>query len=186
MLDELFGCLTTWLAPILCFTSEEAYLARFPQAKDSVHLRTFPEMPAEWRDDALAAKWQAIWKIRQVVTGALEVERREKRIGSSLEAAPVIHVTDKALFEVAKGEDWAEIAITSAATLTSTKAPDSAFRLDEVAGVAVVPELATGKKCARSWKISPDVGTDKDFPDLSPRDAAAVREFDAQRGGAAA
>ena len=123
VLDELFGCLTTWLAPILCFTSEEAYLARFPQAKDSVHLRTFPEMPAEWRDDALAAKWQAIWKIRQVVTGALEVERREKRIGSSLEAAPVIHVTDKALFEVAKGEDWAEIAITSAATLTSTKAP---------------------------------------------------------------
>jgi isoleucyl-tRNA synthetase len=186
VLDELFSCLTTWLAPILCFTSEEAYLARFPQAKDSVHLRTFPEMPAEWRDDALAARWQVIWKIRQVVTGALEVERREKRIGSSLEAAPVIHVTDKTLFEVAKGEDWAEIAITSAARLTSTKAPDSAFRLDEVAGVAVVPELATGKKCARSWKISPDVGTDKDFPDLSPRDAAAVREFDAQRGGAAA
>ena len=182
VLDALFSTLTTWLAPILCFTSEEAYLSRFPEAKDSVHLKTFPETPAEWRDDALASKWQAIWKIRQVVTGALEVERREKRIGSSLEAAPVMHVTDKALFEVAKGEDWAEIAITSAATLKSSKAPDGAFRLDEVADVAVVPELATGRKCARSWKISPEVGVDKDFPDLTPRDAAAVREFDAQRG----
>jgi isoleucyl-tRNA synthetase len=183
VLDDLFGCLTTWLAPILCFTSEEAYLARFPETKDSVHLKTFPEMPAEWRDDALAAKWQTIWKIRQVVTGALEVERREKRIGSSLEAAPVIHVTDKALFAVAQDEDWAEIAITSAATLKSTKAADGAFQLDEVAGVAVVPERATGKKCARSWKISPEVGSDAAFPDLTPRDAAAVREFDAQRGG---
>ena len=182
VLDQLFGSLTTWLAPILCFTSEEAYLSRVPEAQDSVHLKTFPAIPAEWRDDALAAEWQAIWKIRQVVTGALEVERREKRIGSSLEAAPVIHVTDKALFEVASGEDWAEIAITSAATLTSAKAPESAFRLDEVAGVAVVPELATGRKCARSWKISPDVGSDKEFPDLTPRDAAAVREFDARSG----
>ncbi len=179
VLDELFGCLTTWLAPILCFTSEEAHLARFPDAKDSVHLKTFPDIPAQWRDDALATKWQAIWKIRHVVTGALEVERRDKRIGSSLEAAPVIHVTDKALFETAKGEDWAEIAITSAATLKASKAPESAFRLDEVPGVAVVPELATGKKCARSWKISEEVGADKDFPDLTPRDAAAVREFDA-------
>ena len=79
MLDELFGCLTTWLAPILCFTSEEAFLARFPDAKELVHLRTFPAISADWRDDS-SAKWQAIWKIRHVVTGALEVERREKRI----------------------------------------------------------------------------------------------------------
>ena len=86
-----------------------------------------------------------------------------------------------AVSTIAKGEDWAEIAITSAATLKSAKAPESAFRLDEVAGVAVVPALAKGKKCARSWKISADVGADKEFPDLSPRDAAAVREFDARR-----
>ncbi|WP_088344016.1 MULTISPECIES: isoleucine--tRNA ligase [Rhodomicrobium] len=184
VLNELFTCLTTWLAPILCFTSEEAYLARFPEAKDSVHLKTFPAIPAEWRDEALAEKWQAIWKIRQAVTGALEVERREKRIGSSLEAAPTIYIADEALFALAKGEDWAEIAITSAAALVSGKPPAGAFTLDEVAGVAVVPGLAEGRKCARSWKISPEVGSDPEFPDLSPRDAAAVREFDASRGAA--
>jgi isoleucyl-tRNA synthetase len=184
VLDELFGCLTTWLAPILCFTSEEAYLARFPSAKDSVHVKTFPDIPDEWRDEALAEKWHTIWKIRQVVTGALEVERREKRIGSSLEAAPEIYIEAKPLFAAAEGEDWAEIAITSAATLKSAKAPAGAFTLDEVPGVAVVPGLAKGKKCARSWKILPEVGSDKDFPDLTPRDAAAVREFDAMHNPA--
>jgi isoleucyl-tRNA synthetase len=178
VLDTLFECLTVWLSPILCFTTEEALLARDPETKASVHLKTFPEIPAEWRNDALAEKWQRIWDVRSVVTGALEVERREKRIGSSLEAAPVIAIADKTLYGAVKDEDWAEIAITSAATLKSGKAPDGAFTLDEVPGVAVVPALAEGRKCARSWKVLSEVGSDKEFPDLSPRDAAAVREFD--------
>jgi isoleucyl-tRNA synthetase len=178
VLDTLFECLTVWLSPILCFTTEEALLARDPETRTSVHLKTFPEIPAEWRNDALAEKWQRIWDVRSVVTGALEVERREKRIGSSLEAAPVIAIADKTLFAAVKDEDWAEIAITSAATLKSGKAPDGAFTLDEVPGVAVVPALAEGRKCARSWKVLSEVGSDKEFPDLSPRDAAAVREFD--------
>jgi isoleucyl-tRNA synthetase len=118
--------------------------------------------------------------VRSVVTGALEIERREKRIGSSLEAAPVITIADEALYAAVKDEDWAEIAITSAATLTSGKAPEGAFTLDEVPGVAVTPALAEGRKCARSWKVLPEVGSDPEFPDLSPRDAAAVREFDAR------
>jgi isoleucyl-tRNA synthetase len=178
VLDTLFECLTVWLSPILCFTTEEVLLSRDPETKESVHLKTFPAIPAEWRDKALAEKWERIWQVRGVVTGALEVERREKRIGSSLEAAPVIHITDKALYGAVKDEDWAEIAITSAATLTSGKAPESAFTLDDAPGVAVVPGLAEGRKCARSWKVLIEVGSDKEFPDLSPRDAAAVREFD--------
>jgi isoleucyl-tRNA synthetase len=183
VLDELFSRLTVWLAPILCFTTEEALLARDPETKTSVHLQTFPAVPAEWRNEALAAKWRTIWEVRGVVTGALEVERREKRIGSSLEAAPIIHVADKKLYAAVKDEDWAEIAITSAATLKSGKAPEGAFTLDETPGVAVVPGLAVGRKCARSWKVLPEVGADPEFPDLSPRDAAAVREFDALAAG---
>jgi isoleucyl-tRNA synthetase len=179
VLDEIFSCLTVWLAPILTFTMEEVYLSRLSDAKDSVHLKVFPDIPAEWKADNLAEKWLKIWDIRQVVTGALEIERREKRIGSSLEAAPAIHITDKALYALARHEDWAEIAITSDASVKSSKAPEGAFALTEVPGVAVVPGLAAGRKCARSWKISPDVGKDKEFPDLTPRDAAAVREFDA-------
>jgi len=177
VLDTLFECLTVWLSPILCFTTEEALLARDPDTTESVHLKMFPEVPAEWRNDALAQKWQRIWDVRGVVTGALEVERREKRIGSSLEAAPVIAIADEALFAAVQAEDWAEIAITSAATLTFGAAPGGAFTLADVPGVAVMPGLAEGRKCARSWKVLPEVGSDAEFPDLSLRDAAAVREF---------
>jgi len=182
VMEEAFSCLTAWLAPIMCFTMEEAWLARFPSETDSVHLRLFPDLPAAWRDEALAGKWDRIRKVRRVVTGALEVERREKRIGSSLEASPDIYVADKDLLAALDGVDLAEIAITSGAQLLNKKPPADAFTIDEIAGVGVVPKVAEGKKCARSWKFSKDVGSDPDFPELSPRDAAAVRELDA--GGA--
>ncbi len=181
VLNTLFECLTAWLAPILCFTAEEAWIERYGDARNrSVHLGAFPEIPAAWRNEALGAKWDKIWTVRRVVTGALEVERREKRIGASLEAAPEIYIGNKVLAAAAKSVDWAEIAITSNAVIKSGKVPANAFALDEVEGVAVVPKLASGKKCARSWRFSNDVGADPAYPDLSSRDAAAVREFDAR------
>lgn len=181
VLDELFSCLIAWLAPMLCFTAEEVWLARNPSDNDSIHLRTFPDVPNLWRDDALAEKWQKVRKVRRVITGALEVERREKRIGSSLEAAPIVHITDKTLHGALDGLDLADIAITSAIDVTSSELPISAFRLDDVSGVGVVVAAAQGYRCARSWKISPEVGRDPQFPELSPRDAEAVRQYDARR-----
>src|SRR5690606_39395195 len=111
-----------------------------------------------------------------------EIERREKRIGSSLEAAPIVHVTDGAYVEAMEGVDLAEIAITSQASLVTDEAPSDAFRLDEVPGIAVVPAPAAGRRCARSWKILPEVGSDPDYPDLTRRDADAVRRYDARAG----
>ncbi|MBI1262043.1 MAG: isoleucine--tRNA ligase [Rhizobiales bacterium] len=181
VLDELFSALTAWLAPILSFTVEEVWLSRFPGEDQSVHLRQFPAMPADWKDEALAEKWRKLRELRRVVTGALEVERREKRIGSSLEAAPDVYVKDPALKAIAETVDLAELAITSAATLKGGEGPQGAFHLDDVPGIAVVPKLAEGRKCARSWKISPDVGSVPGFPDLSPRDAEAVMEYDARQ-----
>jgi isoleucyl-tRNA synthetase len=179
--DHLFSCLTAWLAPMLCFTMEEAWLMKTSDEDASVHLRQFPDIPESWRDEKLADKWRKVRQVRRVVTGALEVERREKRIGSSLEAAPEIYIENKELFEAVSDIDWAEVAITSQASWTNEKGPADAFRLDEVPGVAVVPGRALGNKCSRSWKILPDVGSDPEFPDLTPRDAEAVRQFDARR-----
>jgi isoleucyl-tRNA synthetase len=177
VLDHLFRATVCWLAPMLCFTAEEAWLARDPTAQ-SVHLEDFPEVPQSWRDEALAGKWQKLRNIRRVVTGALELERAAKRIGSSLEAAPIVYVDDSDLFAIAAEADLAELCITSAATLVQGDGPNSAFRLDDVRSVAVEPRLAEGRKCARSWKISESVGLDPQFPDVTPRDAQALREWE--------
>ena len=176
VVDRLFDALVKWLAPMLPFTMEEAWGHRFP-GTGSIHLELFPEVPASWRDEALAAKWAKVRDVRRVVTGALELERAAKRIGSSLEAGPIVHVTDPALLAALEGVDLAEVAITSAATLVTAEGPAEAFRLADVAGVAVVPVKLEGQRCARSWRIVPDVGTDPEFPDLSARDAAAYREW---------
>jgi isoleucyl-tRNA synthetase len=180
VLDILFGALTAWLAPMLAFTMEEAWLNRFPGEASSVHLRQFPAIPAAWRDEALAEKWRKVRAVRRVVTGALEIERKEGRIGSSLEAAPKVYVADRDLREALAGVDLAEISITSGAELLVGAGPEGAFRLEDVPGVAVVFARAKGTKCARSWKILEDVGADPEFPELSLRDAEAVRQFDAR------
>ncbi|MFG1278635.1 isoleucine--tRNA ligase [Xanthobacter autotrophicus] len=184
VLDAVFARLITWLAPILPFTCEEAYIARTGDEEGSVHLLGFPDTPADWRDDALADQWRRVRLIRRVVLGALEVERAAKRMGSSLEAAPEVYVSDSALADALDGLDLAEITITSAATLIRSEGPADAFRLPDVPGVAVVPVRAEGKKCARSWKISAEVGTDPQFPDVTPRDADALREFYAAQAAA--
>jgi isoleucyl-tRNA synthetase len=174
----------TWLAPMLCFTMEESWMARYGADASSVHLELFPDVPSSWRDEALAEKWRKIRSVRRVVTGALEIERANKKIGSSLEAHPMVYVTNAELYAAVVDADLAEICITSAATLIEGDAPADAFRLADVAGVAVVVREAEGRKCARSWKILPDVGNDPQYPDVSPRDAQALREWDAMRKAA--
>ena len=164
---------------MLPFTMEEVWQSRNPSESDSVHLRLFPEIPAGWRDAELAEKWRKVRRVRRVVTGALEIERAEKRIGSSLEASPEVYVADAHLFAALTGLDVAEIAITSQIEVKPAEGPHDAFRIEEVAGVSVVPRTAEGRKCARSWKILPEVGSDPDYPDVSLRDAEAMRAWDA-------
>jgi len=185
VIDEIYSAVTRWLAPILSFTAEEAWLARNPDNNGSVHLEPFPTISEDWRDDALAEKWETIRTVRRVVTGALEIERAEKRIGSSLEAAPEIYIADQNVFAIIDGldkQDFADICITSNIKVINAAPSSGAFALPDVEGVGVVPTRAEGKKCARSWRITSDVGSDPRYPDLSARDAAAVAEFDAKNG----
>ena len=178
-IDILCDAILKWLAPVLSFTSEEAWRLYRPDAEPSVHLTLFPESFENFRDEKLAAKWEVIRAVRRVVTGALEVERAAKHIGSSLEASPLVYVSDKKIFDTLFDIDLAEVCITSNAMVTNDDAPSDAFRLNEVPGVAVVVEKAVGTKCARSWKILPTVGDDPEYPDVSPRDAQALREWKA-------
>jgi isoleucyl-tRNA synthetase len=176
-IDIICDAILKWLAPVLSFTTEEAWRMYKPNAEPSVHLTLFPEALDRFRDGALAAKWEIIRDVRRVVTGALELERAAKRIGSSLEASPLVYVSNRKILATLFDVDLAEVCITSNAMVTDDEAPASAFRLNEVPDVAVVVEKAVGTKCARSWKILPDVGEDPEYPDVSPRDAQALREW---------
>ena len=180
VMDITFDCLTSWLAPILCFTTEEVWQSRHGETRDSIHEQQFPDIPAHYKNDELGAKWDIIRKIRRVVTGALEIERQEKRIGSSLEAAPVVFIANTDWFDKTQDLNMADICITSQIDIRNEVPPAEAFTLDDVKEVGVIPALAIGQKCRRSWKILPDVGSVEAYPDLSPRDAQAVSAYDSQ------
>ena len=155
-MDAVFERLTIWLAPILAFTTEEAWATRFPDAGPNA-LRVFPETPASWTNEAEAARWRKVERVTHVVTGALEVERRDKRLGAALEAAPRVFIADPDLRAAFEGLDPAEVFRTSAATLEAGEGPDRAFRLDDLGGVAVVADQAEGCKCVRCWRVLPEV-----------------------------
>src|SRR5450432_4042905 len=178
-IDILCDAVLKWLAPILSFTSDEAWQMYRPEIEPSVHLTLFPVGFDDFRNDRLAAKWQIVRDVRRVVTGALELERAAKKIGSSLEASPLIYVANKEILAALFDVDLAEVCITSNYEVREGTAPEAAFRLPDVADVAVVVEKAVGIKCARSWKISADVGSDAEYPEVSPRDAKALREWKA-------
>jgi isoleucyl-tRNA synthetase len=197
VIDEVFRCTVQWLAPMLCFTAEEAWLSRNPGDDVSVHLEAFPELPAEWRDDKLATKWAQVRDVRRAITEAMEVARAAKKIGSSLEAHPVVEFDDGYFPDLLKDVDMAEVCITSGITIREwDPSKDHADDRDQEAdlivphpkplasagrslSVIVRVRRAEGTKCARSWKITTAVGSDPDYPDVTPRDAQALREWDA-------
>lgn len=155
VLDILFNTLTRWFAPILCFTMEDVWLKRHT---DSVHLCTFADVPQTWQNKELASRWTHLRAIRRVISGALEIERSEKRIGSSLEATPHVWIANATQRALANSVDMAEICITSGVVILETPL-ESGFTLEETPGITVKPVLASGEKCARCWKIQSDVGT---------------------------
>jgi isoleucyl-tRNA synthetase len=180
VLDKVFVHLCHWLAPVLTFTCEEAWLSykglTFDDMSESIHLSIMPETPAAWEDMALAQKWEQIMDARAVVTGALEVKRAEKQIGASLEAAPEIFVADAGLADVLKSVDFADVCITSGIAITAGKAPEGAFTVNGIEGIGVVFKKADGDKCPRCWRYTTDTGAVAAHPDLCARCGDAVEK----------
>jgi isoleucyl-tRNA synthetase len=184
VLDHTFDALVRWLAPLTCFTAEEAWLARHGDAPDrSVHLELFADIPAAWLDPVLAERWASLRELRRVVTGALELERGAKRLGSSLQAAVEIFVPAP-IAALAGEADIAELCITSAATVHCAAPPAGAFRLPDVPDIGVTVSAAPGERCERCWRVLPEVGRLPDHPDLCRRCAGVVAADGAHPPGA--
>jgi len=154
VLDYLHGALCTWLAPVLAFTADEAWVARYGE-QTSVHLAQLFATSAQWLDAELGARWDSIRSARRRITNAIEEQRQLGAIKSSLQAAVEIGPEEASLLAP---EAWAELAIVSGARVG--------------AGVAV--SVAPGEKCARCWRILPEVGSVAAHPSLCLRCADAV------------
>ena len=167
VMDAVFERLTAWLSPLVPFTMEEAWTTRSPDAGTNC-ARVIPDTPAEWRNPDEAARWAEVQSVLEVVNEALEAARRDKLIGGALDAWPTVTGPAEA-FACFEGLDAAEVFRTSGAEL-------------KPGGDAIAVEVKTADhpKCARSWRRVPDVGSDPDYPDLSARDADAVRQLDAR------
>jgi isoleucyl-tRNA synthetase len=159
VMDYIFKCIATWYAPILCFTMEEAWTTRFG-ADQSVHLNDFFAVPDSWKSPALIEKWKRIRAFRRVVTGAVEIERAAKTVGSSLEAFPIAYLDLNEWQELDKFPAQ-DIAITSSfATDKVSNAPPGAFSLPDVPNIFVVIKKALGEKCARCWRVLQETRSD--------------------------
>ena len=172
--DHCLDCLVRWLAPVICFTAEEAWLAHHGDApKSSVHLELFADVPPTWRDDELGERWARLRDLRRVVTGALELERGAKRLGSSLQAAVELFIP-AVLAQQLRDVDLAELCITSAGTVRPEPAPEGAFTLPDVPDVGVQVSAAPGNRCERCWRVLPEVGQVPSHTDLCHRCAVVA------------
>ena len=187
-MDIIFECLTKWLAPVLSFTAEEAWLSRYPDSQGSIHLELFPELPFLWNDPKLSKKYDGLRAIRKVLTGAIEVARANKVMGSSLQADVKLYINvnkknfsdSSTLWSTPNGDvslnvdgqtvffedvfaediDWAELSITSNAELVKGPVPEGAYPIPYEQNMGVVVTLADGNKCERCWRVLPEVKTD--------------------------
>ena len=177
VINIIFKTISKLYAPILSFTMDEVW-KNYPFAQDkSIHLSRFEMVNSKWSNENINEKWNNVRKLRKTVTAALEIKRRDKEIGSSLEAGTQIYLNDKEIIASVTDIDLAEICITSSFELINKKPDSKCFVLDEQPEIGVIVRIASGKKCKRSWKVTQDVGLDSEYPELSKRDADAVREF---------
>ncbi|MBJ7447659.1 MAG: isoleucine--tRNA ligase [Brevundimonas sp.] len=167
VMDEVFMRLTAWLAPLTPFTMEEAWGTRFPDSGSNC-ARVIPETPGAWENVEEASRWGYVQTVLEVVNDALEEARRQKIIGGALDAWPSV-TSPNDVINAFRDLDPAEVFRTSGATLVPGDA------------IEVTVALAEYPKCARSWRRVPDVGSDPGYPDLSARDADAVRAWNAAR-----
>ncbi len=169
VMAEIFDCLVTWLAPILSFTAEEAWNQRpagIFEDSDSIHLRQFPSTPTAWNNADLAEKWIKIREVREAILSALEPHRADKTIGSSLEAAPDLYISD-AMYQFPVQDlnetEMADICITSSINFRfGEDDPSENYFSPEGKAIYVVFKEAEGEKCERCWKVLPEVSNHAD------------------------
>ena len=179
VMNEIFLRLTTWLAPIMCFTMEEVWQARFPSEDGSVHLETFYTAPDIWKNDDIANAVLSVRTFREEAYDLIETMRKEGVIKSSLEAS--VRAPETRL-----SKELEVLGLTDASAYTDPTNPSdlladylivSKCLLNVKSDDILVTDLKCAddwKKCERSWRYFQGEG------DITARDHEAVSAFDAK------
>ena len=158
VLDILFHHLLTLLAPILCFTTEEAWQSRYG-SDDSIHTKSFPQIQSNWKRADLDSKWEVYKEIRKAINGAIEVERKNKKIGSSLEASIDLYLGESKLKEIDQ-DLLKHISIISELKVFEEAPDDHCFVSETNKNIGVVVSKTKGDKCERCWKYFESLSND--------------------------
>ncbi len=140
-MELTFKCLVSWIAPILCFTAEEAWFNFTGDENDSIHLHNYFNVPKIWKNKKVSEKWKKLRQFRSLVTASLEAARNEGKIGGSLSANIKLEV-DKSTADLLEGIDVEALFITSSVSIEVKELPKSIINVS----------ASTLKKCQRCWK----------------------------------
>lgn len=182
VLYELISVMVRLVAPILPFTTEEIWQKMPGEAdrEESVHFSLFPQIRGEWMDGELAARWERLLSVRDEVLKALEIVRKKKIIGNSLEATVDLYVGTEELRQLLKlyEKQMKTLFIVSSANLRDSDQFEALERYEnEAMGLVVGISKAAGDKCGMCWNYSPTVGEDKTHPMLCERCVEIIQQL---------
>ena len=176
------------IAPLLSFTAEEVWqhLPRRAGEQGSVHLELFPaaeelvtELPQTVRDRL--GNWERLVAVRQEVLKALELKRKEKFIGNSLEAQIYLSVDGDLVPLLEEYREWLPMLFIVSQVELGGERRQGAFAAD-LPGLEVSVERADGSKCDRCWNFSVHVGENATYPTVCERCTRALTEIEASLG----
>jgi isoleucyl-tRNA synthetase len=177
-IQEILEALVRLMAPVLSFTADELWQYMTNRKRSpSVHMETFMKVKEDYKDPALAKRWEAVLMTRKEVTKALELERKNRSIGHSLDAAVTVGLPENLFGRLNPlQEQLRDLFIVSSVTLVPSEALDGGHESEEVKGLKVVVKPSADPKCARCWVHDPTVGQNSEHPGICRRCLKALAE----------
>jgi isoleucyl-tRNA synthetase len=177
VMNEILNVLVRLMAPVLSFTADEIWqYMKHSNSSHSVHSDLFIPVKKEFINPDLAKKWDEIIKVRKEVSKALELARKDKLIGHSLDASVILGVTEEVRQLLAPYEnDLRTLFIVSSASMMPFDELIEGMEGEEIKGVKVKVALSQDVKCERCWVHDPTTGSDSSHPAICSRCVDALK-----------
>ncbi len=181
VLFEIVDVIVRLMAPVISFTAEEiwSHMPDFDGKESSVHMAALPESKKVWSDEGLAERWENLLSIRGEVSKALELARRDKVIGHSLDARVVIETSEEMSEFLRSFEpELNRILIVSKAVVAPLSGEAPTYESEELEGLKIVVSAASGEKCERCWNYDETTGSNEKKANVCSRCYEVVKDLE--------